>query len=311
MQQRKFGKTELTPSAIGFGCAPLLSRSTKKESVMALNKAFELGITFYDTADFYGQGDSESILGEVFKKTRAQIILSTKAGQNYHSSVTSLKKLKDIARPLVQQFQSVKKAATQFLSSQTGKSNFSIDYLKTALEQSLKRLQTDYVDLFLLHNPPIEIINDERVFEFLESMKKTGKIRYYGVSCRSVNEALVALKYAGSGLSAVQVAVNVLEQEAIDHLLPACAKDRVAVVAREPFAHGRLFEQPNLLVSISEKTGLTPAQVALKFVLQIPEVSVVLPSMISLKHLAENVAALDRPPLESGDIEKMRKIFGN
>ncbi|MBE9170925.1 aldo/keto reductase [Pleurocapsales cyanobacterium LEGE 06147] len=322
MQYKKFGKTDLEISALGLGAAPIGSRTGPDESKATLNQAFELGINFYDTAPSYGQGSSEEIIGEVFKKKRERVIITTKVGYSPTATLQAAAKLKPLMRSLLHKLPGIRRSIQTFVNSQN-KIDFKPSYIRKSVEESLQRLRSDYIDLLLLHSPPREIVERGDVFEQLKSLKSQGKIRYYGVSASDLENSLILLKYPEYEISALQITLNLFEQEAIDKLIPLAKQRGIAIVAREPFAHGKLIprnadtdteglkyvgpletdEQFAFLV----KPGIrTMTQAALQFVLQTEGVSVVLAGMSKVKHVQANVAVFSVPALTNQEMKKIR-----
>ena len=320
MEYRQFGNTELKVSALGLGAALLNSRYTGPEgSKITLNKAFELGINFYDTAPSYGQGSSEEIIGEVFQKKREQAIITTKFGDSPTAALKAVSKFKPLFRKLVQRVPGLKSRVRKFVNSQT-KKDFEPSSMIKSVEDSLRRLRTDYIDLLLLHSPSREIIVRGNVFEQLQSLQQQGKIRYYGVST-DVDNSLLLLKNPELEISALQIAFNLLEQEAIDKVIPLAKKRGVAIVAREPFAHGKLipksadtdakglsYEADEHFDFLTQDGVRTITQAALQFALQTEGVSVVLAGMSNTKHVLSNVSTCSSPPLTLQEMEKIQSM---
>jgi aryl-alcohol dehydrogenase-like predicted oxidoreductase len=144
------------------------------------------------------------------------------------------------------------------------------------VEGSLRRLQTDYLDLFLLHSPPVDVLRYGDWPETLERLRQQGKIRYYGVSCLAPSDALYCLEV--SGLDCVQLEINLLNREKIDSLLPQLAGSKLGIVARQPFGSGALTQT-------DEKR-----RKALAFVLEQPGIASVLVGMRDRQHLQDNLA---------------------
>ena len=328
MNYRGFGNTNLKVSEIGMGCSRfggMIDQKDTKEIVNTLLQAFDRGINFYDTADMYGNGESETLIGRTFKDKRDRVIIASKAGYCLSSTgsfATKIKPLlKPLLRPLIRWFRPMKKSLLQARSTQLYQ-NFSAPYLTQAIEASLRRLQTDYLDIFQLHDPPASLLESGDIIETLENLKSQGKIRYYGVGCRTVEDALICLKHPG--FSSLQVEINLLHQEAITRLLPLAKKSNVAIIARQPFASGLIvkplidtkstqysFTEPemqNKLNTIekyqllSNKGSRTITQVALQFVLKFDSVSVVVAGMSNRKQLEENISALTAPPFTEDEL---------
>ena len=326
MQYRKFGNTDLHPSVMGLGSAPIGSRTDRNESLNTLNEAFDLGITFYDTAPSYGQGGSEKIIGEAFKTKRDRVIITTKVGNSITPTLELAAKIKPIVRILLQNLPGMKnvlrKNVKQFVQSQT-KTNFEPSYIVKSVEASLKRLDTDYIDLLLLHSPSKQIITEE-VFDRLKYLKQQGKVRYYGISSSDSETTLMCVQNDEFGISAVQAPLNLFEQQIIDKLLPLAIQKGIAIIAREPFAHGMLIPPASntngglnyigprswddRFTFLVKENMRTITQAALQFVLQTEGVSVVLPGMSKVKHVRENVAALSAIALTPQEIEKIRSM---
>ena len=291
MQTRVLGNTGLTVSVLGFGCAPLQSRVGRAPSLRALRCALDAGISFFDTANTYGQGQSESTLGEVIRSCRERVVLCTKAGQTLSPLVGRLVPLKRIVGPLIRPFRRVRQAAGHIIAAQTKTSQYSDKALTASVEGSLGRLGTDVIDLLLLHSPSVEVIRQGDAFLTLGRLQRAGKIRAFGVSCHSYEEAHAVLECTESGVSALQISFNVLDQEAAALLEPA-RKLGIGIIARSPFAQGRIWTDPSASSRLHglTDTGLTLGQAAIRWVLSHPQVVVSLPSMTTPAHIAENAA---------------------
>jgi aryl-alcohol dehydrogenase-like predicted oxidoreductase len=316
MQYRTFGSTDLKVSELGLGCSRLggnLQSGNEKDSVAALQQALEQGINFYDTADSYGQGKSEQLLGKTFKQKRDQVIFATKAGYTLSSLGGFAASLKPLLKPLVQLLRAKKQTLAQARGSLL-RQNFTPEYLIQAVEGSLRRLQTDYLDLFQLHSPPTALLEAGEVWQTLDLLKQQGKIRYYGVSCETVADALLCLRHPE--LSSVQVEMNLLEPAAIAQILPLAVQASKAVIARQPFASGRLLKSGSAdpvdegasvtkaqkYQDFAQQHSRTLVQTALQFVLQQQGVSVVIAGASSPKHLQENLQALQAAPLTAAEL---------
>src|SRR5882757_9706005 len=151
MKFNAFGTTGLSVSEIGFGGSRIggvfADKNSSKEALTVLRKALDCGITFYDTADMYSQGESESLMGTAFRGRRQQVILATKGGYRLPARRNLIKRVKPFVRPLVQALK-IKRASLPTGFSGALSQNFAPEYLSRALEASLKRLQPDYVELY-------------------------------------------------------------------------------------------------------------------------------------------------------------------
>lgn len=312
MNYRKLGMTGLTVSEIGFGGWGIggdvngsiaYGPTSDRESLRALRRAFELGITFYDTSDFYGFGHSEELIGASFKDVRDRVILATKVG----------------------------------LLNAKGDQDFSPSYIRRALESSLRRLQTDYIDVYQLHSPSIQLLEqNEQARTTLESLCHEGKIRVVGISVRSPDDGLAAIERLG--FQCVQVNFNLTDQRAYENgFFKLCEKTQVGVVIRTPLSFGFLTgqygnvesfapsdhrnkwssEQRNLWaeayqlfrMAVRDYETQTSAQIALRFCLSYPAVSTVIPGMLLGDHVEENVLASDWGSLSDRELSEIREIY--
>lgn len=309
MRFRSLGRTGLRVSEIGFGAwgiggdgggAVAYGPADRDQSIRALQVALDRGINFYDTSDFYGHGRSEELIGEAFAGRRAEVVVASKAGMLEDGS----------------------------------KTDFSPAHLRRALEASLRRLRTDYVDLYQLHSPPPEELSDD-VVATLISFKKEGKIRAYGVSARSPEEAKKAVERFD--FPALQVNFNLIDSRAADCGLFALAGRKGAgVVARTPLSFGfltgqyaadgdfherdhrrrwspeqrRLWaEAPGRFAAlIAALPGQSAAQFALRYCLSQACVSSTIPGMLTAAQVEENAAAGDLPPLLEPELEQIAGI---
>ncbi len=325
MNYRIFGSTGIKVSEIGLGCSGIgggVFYRDDRESIRVLHRAFDLGINFYDTADSYGYGSSEELIGRAFKGERNRIIIASKVGQ----MPSSLSRIGEILLPVLQPVRRIIqpfKVAISRASRQ--RQDFSSAHIKRSIERSLRRLQTEYIDIYQLHNPPTCVLERGEVFETLDYLKNQGKVRFYGVSAEIISDALLCLKYAD--ISSLQVVFNLLEQEAVKELLPLAQQKKIAIIARIPLARGFLTAKRAILTGppvdrrqlqiarakVEEFTFLvnenrTLSQAAIQFVLHQPQVSVVIPGTRTVKHLEENVAALDAPPLTEEELKSLNKL---
>jgi aryl-alcohol dehydrogenase-like predicted oxidoreductase len=302
MEQRPLGRTGITVSALGLGCAPLGSRLGPRPSRRVLQAAFDLGITVYDTADVYGQGDGERLIGEAFAGRRDRVVICTKVGQRFSELVRGVLVFKRLLGPLVRPFRRVRQAAGNFVSSQTTTNNYGPAEVTSAIEACLGRLRTEYIDVLLLHSPGPEVIERGEVFEALDRAVAAGRVRCYGVSCHHVEEARAALTApAAHRVAVLQVPVNPYEPDVVATVLPRAVERGIGVMARAPFGGGRVLAPESVaapagpvgaLHALARAERLTLAQAAIRFASAQPGVATVLPGMTTPAHLRENVAAL-------------------
>ena len=310
MRTRELGKTGMEVSEIGFGAWAIggnahgnsYGPTDDAESIRAVRRAVDLGCTFFDTADAYGWGHSEELLGVALEGHRTSVHIATKVGGDfYHGGV---------------------------------RMNFDPGYIAFALERSLQRLRTDYVDLYQLHNPPIDIMGDPAAYEVLDHLKAEGKVLHYGVSIHEPVEGVIVAETGKA--SAIQLPFNIFRQEWIDEVLPEAAARGLGVVAREPLANGflggkispdRVFppgdirnhwprsmvaarvEAARRMASFLVRDGQTMAQAAIRFVLSFPQVGVVIPGAKTVSQVEENVLAAEGAPTRE-EVERLRDMYG-
>ena len=327
MRNRKLGSTGISVSELGLGCSRVgesIFIDHKKNSVPILKAAFDLGVNFFDTASTYGYGSSEEAIGEAFKTNRSEVIIATKAGY----LPTTLGRFSPYLIPFLRPFRPAIQFLRKPLKRKTKKrGNYTQGHIRKSLEGSLKRLQTDYVDLLQLHSPPLSVLEEGEIFQTLENLKKEGKIRYYGLSVKNVSDAVYCIH--NSDVSAVQIPFNLIEQEALKEVLPLAKEKAVGIIARVPFARGLLTEKARVATGLAEdseevkkqadekkeslaylledkQTSWT--QMSLEFILSNVEISTVIAGTASLAHLKENIASLDEKKLSRNDIQEIHAI---
>ena len=292
MNHRTLGRTGLSVSEIGFGAWAIggnafgnsYGTTDDAESTLAIRRAFELGCNFFDTADVYGHGHSESLLGAALRDVRDQVIIATKVGANFYNPDLRL--------------------------------DFTPGYLRMAVERSLERLRTDHIDLLQLHNPPMSLIAAPATYEPLEELKREGLIRFYGVSVHPPEEGVAAVQ--ATRPDTVQIVYNLARRHAEDTFLATAQAANVGVIAREPLANGFLagrydaastWEQGDIrsrmprpyvaqmsalgqrVREVAAESGLTAPQLALKFVLDRPEIACAIVGMKTVQQVEENLNA--------------------
>lgn len=317
MQYRELGRTGIKVSVIGFGGwaiggaseasgAPLgWGRTSDDDSLAAIRRARDLGVNFFDTSDSYGFGRSESLLGIVLSRTRHDIVMATKVGV-VRSSTGALQK------------------------------DFSRQHIFHAVDGSLKRLRTDYIDLYQMHNPTIDDLRREEIQEAMEMLQDAGKVRFWGVSVSTPEEGLQVVQ-RGWGHT-LQVLYNVLNQAPARELFPAAKEKGYGIIARVPLASGLLtgkfradysfpaddirqnFLTPRRLEealarvdeakSIIGGTARTLAEGALRFVLADGAISTTIPGARNARQVEMNVAAADAW-LPEEVVQKLRARLGD
>ena len=301
-----FGSTDLRVSPLGIGCARIggVFQGDSGAFVSLIGRALDAGINFFDTADMYSGGESESILGRAFAGKRDRVVIASKVGYVLPAQRRLAGRIKPLLGPVIRMLglsRSKLPASVRGAPSQ----NFSPDYIKSAVESSLVRLRTDHIDVLQLHSPPADVIRRGDWSRVLESLKRSGKVRYYGIACRTAEDALLALEHPD--VAAIQVTVNLLETSAVDTVLPAARGRGVAVIARECLANGVLVKEPHEIDAsvmfssaeeasrklrlaasyrdAAERRGLPLATLALKYALAQEGVSTALVGVRTPAHL--------------------------
>jgi aryl-alcohol dehydrogenase-like predicted oxidoreductase len=238
---RAIGNTDLKVSEYGLGCARIggIFQGDSKGFLRLYAAAADFGLNFFDTADMYSQGESEALLGQAFRKQRGRVIIASKAGYCLPSRRRFAARLKPLLRPLIR---ALKIRRDKLPSGTRGalSQDFSPAHLRAAVEGSLRRLKTDYLDLFQLHSVPLEVVTRGEWEPVLDDLKRSGKIRYYGVSCDVLEAGVAALQY--TGVSSVQCVLNLLEQGSARELIPQARARGVGIIARETLSNGLLIK---------------------------------------------------------------------
>jgi aryl-alcohol dehydrogenase-like predicted oxidoreductase len=318
MELRKFGGTDLRVSNIGLGCARIggIFKDKPQSFVALLSAALDGGINFFDTADMYSQGESETLLGHAFGGKREQVIIASKAGYKLPAQRRAIARIKPFVRPLIKLFnlkrENVPSAVRGALSQ-----DFSGAYLRGCIEGSLKRLKTDRLDLFQLHSPPAEVVARGDWAQALERLRSEGKIRWYGVSCDDAAAARAALAFPG--VSSLQLPMSLLEHGIADKILPLARARGIAVIAREILANGLLAKEPSQLdltqycatpeeqlrrreqlakiKRLAGEQGTSVQRLALQYAADLPGVSVALVGLRTQDQLSRTLKLLAEPRL--------------
>nr|WP_295932317.1 aldo/keto reductase [uncultured Dyadobacter sp.] len=310
MQKRRFGRTGWEISEIGYGMWGLAgwTGSDRKETDDSLNLAVESGVNFFDTAWGYGEGLSERILGELIKRyPDKKLYAATKIPpKNRQWPSRAEFALKDV---------------------------FPADYIVEYTEKSLQNLGTEQIDLLQFHVWEDAWAQEDEWKEAIQKLTKEGKVAAWGISINrwEPDNALETLK---TGLiDAVQVIYNIFDQAPEDNLFPLCREKDIAVIARVPFDEGTLtgtltketvfpaddwrstyFVPENLNASVDKAeslradipAGMTMPELALRFILNNPDVHTTIPGMRKLPHVRANVAASDGVQLDAAVAEAMK-----
>jgi aryl-alcohol dehydrogenase-like predicted oxidoreductase len=326
MKFNEFGKTGMSVSEIGFGGSRIggffAAKDSKAEALNVLRQALESGITFYDTANIYSQGESESLMGAAFRGRRDQVILATKGGFCLPAGRNLMKRIKPLLRPMVHAL-GLKRVNLPSRLAGTLSQDFSRPHLTKSLESSLKRLQTDYVDLYQLHSPRAPFLQTNafgEALETLERLKVQGKVRFYGIATETPEDAPFCL--SAPGISSVQIGFGPLDLEALDQGMLATAAQRgLGIIVRGCFGGGLLkdgldaaqlqaltpkWQRILALRSLSKEMGRSTLDTAFQFCRGTPAVSVTLLGMRLENQLRENLRYVQAPPLNGAEYLSLR-----
>jgi aryl-alcohol dehydrogenase-like predicted oxidoreductase len=315
MQYRELGRTGFKVSEISFGAWAIgndWGNVKDSESIAALNRAVDLGVNFFDTADVYGDGRSERLLAQLKRERKEEIIIATKAGRRLNPHTAS---------------------------------GYTGENITAFIERSLQNLETDALDLVQLHCPPTEVYYFPELFGALDDLVTQGKIKNYGVSVEKVEEAIKAIEF--EGVKTVQIIFNIFRQRPIDLFFDLAKKKNIGVLARVPLSsgmltgkmtretefakedhrsynrHGEAFDVGETFSGVDFETGLqaveelrklvpenmTMAQFALRWILMFDAVTCAIPGGKRPSQVEDNVSAADFPPLSDETMKAIREIY--
>lgn len=321
MKYRKLGRSGIKVSEIGFGAWTIgLDWWGKKidddEAIRMLKRAYDLGINFYETADMYGNGKSEKIVSQAFKDMRDEVVYSTKWGYDMYDAI-------QIGHNELPQ-------------------KHNPEFLKYALQQSLNRLQTDYIDVYSLHNPKMDAIKNDSLFISLDKLVQSTKIKSHGVALGPAigwkDEGLVAIEERN--ITCLQTVYNVLEQDPGRAFLNAVRKNNndVGIMVRVPDASGVLTGKVNektafdkndhrsnrkkewileamqkveKMKPIANARGWSISQLAIKFILSQKEISIVLPTVIDVGEIESFAEMADGNYLNENEMAEIIDLYNN
>lgn len=319
MNYRELGRTGWKVSDVSFGAWAIggsWGQVSDEEALGALNTAIDSGVNFIDTADVYGDGRSERLIAQLKKSRKEEIIVATKAGRR--------------------------------LPKQTVE-GYTRANLTAWIDDSLRNLETDALDLLQLHCPPTELYSRPEVFAMLDDFVKAGKIRFYGASMEKIDEALKAIEHPN--VQTVQMIFNCFRQRPAEIFFPKAKEKRVGILARVPLAsgmltgklrrdstfaaddhrnfnlHGNAFDVGETfsgvdyekgLEAVEEIRGLLPnsgegtpnlAQFALRWILMFDAVTCAIPGGKRPDQVVDNCAASDLPPLTPETMSSIKRIY--
>ena len=318
---------ETSSPRIGLGCNTLgsIRAGGTTGSVRIVEHALEHGITLFDTADAYGDGTSERVLGRAIAGRRASVVIATKAGYRFTERSAFKSTLRQFAGPLLSRVRPRAAVPSARAASQSAspagqaysRQDFTPAFLTEALDSSLRRLRTDYVDVFQLHGP--KAVYDSDVPALMQRLIRAGKIRGFGVGLESLAQAAEWL--AVDGLSHLQIPFGVLDPQAGRSIIGAARARGVAVIARGIFAAGLLADispadegqldplqrqHRSTIRDIAAGAGIHPLALAAWYVRSTPGVSDVLIGVSSIAHLDQNLRHLRVDTVSDDVLERVR-----
>jgi aryl-alcohol dehydrogenase-like predicted oxidoreductase len=316
MEYRRLGTTDMDVSTVSFGAWAIggaWGTVDDTQSMAALHAAIDAGVNFIDTADVYGMGRSERLVARLLRERKGQRIhVATKAGRK-------------LARQSVE--------------------GYSRANLTGWIEESLRNLEMEAVDLLQLHCPHPDVYDRPEVFGILDDLVRAGKLRYYGISVETVDEALRGIRHPG--VQSVQIIFNMFRLKPAEAFFPAARQRQVGILARVPLAsglltgkmrpdsafeaddhrgfnrHGERFDKGETFSGVPYDVGLkavdrllplvptdaTLARTALRWTLMFPEVTCAIPGAKTPEQARDNAGAADLPPLSDATMAVVRKIY--
>lgn len=332
MKYRKLGRSGIEVSEIGFGAWTIGlnwwgKNIQDEDAVKMLKRAYDIGINFFETADMYGKGKSEKLIGQVFKDMRNEVIYSTKWGYDLYSH--------------------------QQIGHNEIPQKHTKDFLHFALKESMSRLQTDYIDVYSLHNPKLDTIKNDMLFDELDNLVIEGNIKSHGVALGPAigweEEGLYAMK--NRRITSLQTVYNILEQDPgrsfLNNYLNSSSKSKdnqrnktydVGIMVRVPDASGVLTGKVNestifkendhrkyrkkewiteamkkidKIRPIAESKGWSIAQLAIKFILSEEPISTVIPTVLDIEELESFVDMSDGNYLNKSELREIKELYEN
>lgn len=319
MRYVPFGNTDLQVSQLGFGVWTVGTSwwgiDDKQVGIDLLRRAYDLGVTFFDTADTYNDGFGEEIVAEALGDVRDKIVIATKGGYNWYEH-------------------------KERRGQQERPQDWRPEFIRYSVEQSLKRLNTDRIDFWQAHNAKMDAVENDALWETLERLKEEGKLRSYGIALGPKigwrDEGVRALQTRA--IDGLHMIYNLLEQDPGRELSRVAQTTGTALLVRVPHSSGMLegkytaettfakndhrqhrpkawleggLKKLEKLQFLTEGRDLTLGQAALKFVWQTPQVAVALPNIYNIEQLEEFAAASDKPDLSADDLARIADLYEN
>jgi aryl-alcohol dehydrogenase-like predicted oxidoreductase len=322
MKEIELGTSGLRSAPLGFGCAALLGRSGRSDSLRALAAAWDEGIRFFDTARAYGYGESEALLGEFLRGRRNQAVIATKFG----ILPARQSAWKQVAKAVARKILAVAPSSLAILRKGTGtqftQNQFTVPVLKQSIETSLRKLGTEHVDMLFLHAAPASVLAQNDLMEAMGRLVDEGKVRIAGLSAEP-NVVALALERKIAPLTAMQFPCNVFSLSGVIELRPNVSSDSI-LIANHPFGGvARVQKCREVLHALSGSQKLdaalreklrsaddsTLADAILNVILLGTGIHVVVPAMMRAEHIRTNVSALRHSRFDFGEIQQIREVL--
>ena len=316
MESRTLGRTGRNIGVVGQGCWQFggdWGDVSDQQALDILNAGADAGVTFFDTADVYGDGRSERLVGRfVAERNDPGIMVATKMGRRADPHVAG---------------------------------EYNLDNFLAWNDRSRENLGVETIDLVQLHCPPTAVYSDERVYEWLDQMVADGRMKSYGVSVETVDEALVAMQH--DNVASIQIIFNIFRRKPLEQVLPMAAEKGVGIIARVPLAsgllsgkfsasttfsaddhrtynrHGEAFDQGETFSGVPYEVGLeavdrlrgvvpadaTMAQFALRWIIDQPGVTTVIPGASRVSQAQQNATAASLAPLNDEQLDACRQVY--
>ena len=314
MKTIEWENSNFSTSKLGFGCAPIMGRVGKKKSLYALDMSYGLGVRHFDIARSYGYGEAEGVLGQFIHKKREKLTITTKFGINPPKNQKLLSIIKPVVRMVIENFPTVGSKIPYKSFPTISSGLFSKEYAKKSLENSLRELKTDYVDLLMLHDCNSESDLSEDLLTFLELLIKEGKIKDWGLATelKTIEELLPVLDIKPGVIqyeSNLWCSKKVLNNDLL----------KINSILHSPFGGAKRSSSVNelcfnnLIISWSERENLEInykkiSNYFLEAAIFLSNNSIVLCSMFDKTHIQSNIEALNRPNLSSRQVKEFIKI---
>jgi len=321
MREMELGSSGLRAPQLGFGCSAILGRSGRADSLRALAAAWEDGVRFFDTARSYGYGESEALLGEFLQGRRDQAVIATKFGILAANQAGWKRVAKAVARKVLAVAPGARSVLQKGAASQFTPGQFTIPVLQQSIEQSLRKLRTDYVDLLFLHAAPSSVLDQDDLLEAMGRLVEAGKVKLAGLSAEPDVVAL-AVEKRTQPLRAMQFPCNVFDLSAA-----GVAKQSAAGyvwVANHPYGGVARVQRcreilrtmagdRELDASLREKLGALDdgvfADIVLNVILRDSGIHVVVPAMMRMEHIRANVEAVANSRFDAREIAEIRRAL--